>query len=139
MADAVRTPTVVAAMTFADRLKAARAAAGLSQYTLADASGILRTMIADYEQGRRVPGIDTLAALAKALGCTADSLLGLAPPVPAKPPSKRSKATVEPEAATDRASTVDEACALAKAQGRTYCQHAGREYRLRRDGWEPAG
>ncbi len=118
-------------MSFADRLKAARAASGHSQYTLADASGIARTMLANYEQGRHEPDIVTLVTIAKALGVSTDALLGLED---AKPPkSTRTKG----KAARTPGSTVEEAQALAKAQGRTYCEHHGKAYRLRRDGWEP--
>lgn len=123
-----------AMVEFRDRLKHARLAAGLSQYTLSDATDIARTMIAGYEQGTHQPGLDGLTTLAKALGVSADYLLGLDATKPAKVP-KGTKAKGKP--ASEAPSTVEEVCALAKAQGKTYCEHGRKAYRLRRDGWEP--
>lgn len=48
-------------------LSEARRRLGYSQYQLARATHISRTMIADIEHGRRVPSIDTLKILVEAL------------------------------------------------------------------------
>ena len=49
--------------TFANVLRSARAAAGLTQLTLAERSGIARPNIAAYERGRREPLFDTAMTL----------------------------------------------------------------------------
>ncbi len=133
----------------ADRLKTRRAALDLSQYELADASGIARTRIADYEQGRHEPSLDALLLLADALDVSTDWLLGREPvwllgrePVKAaaKPAAPAKAKAIDRDdqrgCMVDRPSTVDEVQALAKAQGKTYLEHRGRAYRLRKDGWE---
>ncbi len=119
----------------ADRLKTRRAALDLSQYELADASGIARTRIADYEQGRHEPSLDALLLLADALDVSTDWLLGREPVKAAAKPAGGKAGKAEP--APDRPSTVEEAQAAATAHGKTYCEHRGRAYRLRKDGWEP--
>lgn len=55
--------------TFADILKQARKAAGLSQQALANRTGLSRVYIALLETGAQSkPGIDVVEALGKALG-----------------------------------------------------------------------
>lgn len=58
------------------RLTSARKAAGLNKVALAKRSGLSVSAIQGYETGRRVPNAEQLGALAVALGCTADYLLG---------------------------------------------------------------
>lgn len=63
--------------SFAVRLKAARDKHGHSQAELADLSGIDRQLISKYERGVKLPGVEGLAKLSKALKVSADYLLGL--------------------------------------------------------------
>ncbi len=56
-------------------LRARRLARGLSVEDLAAAADLPPKSIYDYETGRHEPGLAALAALAKAMACTADSLL----------------------------------------------------------------
>jgi len=70
------------------RLRRLRAAAGLSQESLAAKCGVHAISINYLEQGRREPKPATLAALAKGLGVSADLLLRREGPetgAPAKP------------------------------------------------------
>ena len=57
-------------------LKPLRKAAHLTQQQLADKSGISRVTLARIETGACNPSLDSLRALALALGCTIDQLLG---------------------------------------------------------------
>lgn len=62
---------------FAEELRTARAAAGLTQSTLAERSGIARPNIAAYERGRREPLFDTAIKLLDA----AEAHVEIEPPV----------------------------------------------------------
>lgn len=53
---------------FPARLKELRTAAGLTQKSLADASGVTQGMISSYEAGKFIPQWDSVIALADALG-----------------------------------------------------------------------
>lgn len=67
----------MAAKPLSVRLKEAREAAGLTQLELATASGVAVATVSQLEQGRMAnPRLDTLRALAKALGVTLDELGG---------------------------------------------------------------
>jgi transcriptional regulator with XRE-family HTH domain len=77
--------------TFAERLRALRERAGLTQVQLAEAAGVPIGTLRDYEQGRRrtEPAFRVTVKLAKALGvdCTAfaDTVADDAPqPSPAR-------------------------------------------------------
>lgn len=63
-------------MSLADRLTAARAAAGLSQQAVADATGITRTGISDLEHDKRRVEAGELKSLAELYGTTPGALLG---------------------------------------------------------------
>lgn len=64
--------------TFAARLRAAQARARLSNNQLAAASGLARDTIQKLRAGNRsAPYPETVVALARALGCSTDELLGL--------------------------------------------------------------
>lgn len=63
----------------ADKLRAAREAAGLSQQQAAEASGMYQATIARYETDGRVPTLGALYKLAAAYGVGVCDLL---PPVP---------------------------------------------------------
>jgi transcriptional regulator with XRE-family HTH domain len=56
------------AAPFAERLRALRLAAGLTQEELAARVGRTHATVSDYERGRRRPRPDLLAALARVLG-----------------------------------------------------------------------
>ncbi len=62
-----------------------RIAAGLSQHELAAKSGLTRSLIANIEVGRRTPTFQSIATIAKALGCSVESLM----PHPATPTPER--------------------------------------------------
>jgi DNA-binding XRE family transcriptional regulator len=53
---------------FGGRLRELRAAAGMDRQQLADAAGMKAGGIRDIEQGRRLPGWETVVALCVALG-----------------------------------------------------------------------
>jgi transcriptional regulator with XRE-family HTH domain len=60
-----------------ERLLIARRRAGLSQGDLAQRAGVHISDISKYERGRSVPTLARLARLCRALGVSADYLLGL--------------------------------------------------------------
>lgn len=53
-----------------------REAKGMTQQELANRCGVTDAMVCYYERGQRMPSLPTAAALADALGCTVDELLG---------------------------------------------------------------
>ena len=59
----------------ADRLKAAREAAGLSQQQAGEASGVHHVSIARFETDKRVPTLAALYKLAAAYGVTVAEML----------------------------------------------------------------
>jgi len=66
-----------AGATFGARLKALRAAAGLSQQQLADAAALSgKAFVWQLEHGRREPGWGVLCRLADALGVGLDAFRG---------------------------------------------------------------
>ena len=65
---------------FAENLKAARLAAGLTQKEVAERVGVAKSTYSLYESGKRAPVVKGIKQLAKALGVTADELLGLPEP-----------------------------------------------------------
>jgi transcriptional regulator with XRE-family HTH domain len=76
-------------------VKRLRAAAGMTQQDLAVAAGLSTSVVSQIEQGTNAdPRMNTLAALAKALGVSVDELMreGPAPPAPqAEPPLPKPK------------------------------------------------
>lgn len=56
-------------------IKEIREAAGMSQESLATASGVTRVSIARYEAGERVPSLEIAARIARALNCKIDDLM----------------------------------------------------------------
>lgn len=63
-------------MTLAQRIKARRSTAGLSQAELADKLVVAREDVQDWETGRGAPDIETLKRLAALFGVGTDELLG---------------------------------------------------------------
>ncbi len=61
------------------RLRIARLRCGLSQTDLAEIAGLTPSWISHFEAGRRLPSLEVFRQICKALGVTADSLLGLKP------------------------------------------------------------
>jgi transcriptional regulator with XRE-family HTH domain len=61
---------------FAENLRRARLAKGLTQEDLADASDLHRTHISLLEKAKRDPKLTTIAKLAEGLGTTPGQLLG---------------------------------------------------------------
>lgn len=64
------------AATFGLRLRSARRRRCYTQQRLAELSGVPLGTLRDLEQGRRVPGLRVLVALAHALGYTVTELVG---------------------------------------------------------------
>ena len=62
-------------MSFADRLKDARRAAGLSQEELAEQLDVSRQAVGKWEQGQAYPEVEKLLALCAVLNVSADALL----------------------------------------------------------------
>lgn len=62
-------------MSFADRLKDARRAAGLSQEELAEHLDVSRQAVGKWEQGQAYPEVEKLLALCAVLNVSADALL----------------------------------------------------------------
>jgi transcriptional regulator with XRE-family HTH domain len=63
-------------MDFAERLVTLRRESGLTQFQLAEAIGIPRTQLANYEQRKNYPHLDTLVRLADHLKVSLDHLVG---------------------------------------------------------------
>ena len=63
-------------MNIAEKIKAARNRAGMSQQELADAIHVSRSAVAKWESDKGVPDIENLKALAKLFGMTLDELAG---------------------------------------------------------------
>jgi transcriptional regulator with XRE-family HTH domain len=84
-------------MTFAEKVKQLRLQRGLTQATLADASGIPLPTLRDYEQGKRDPLLSNAKKLARALGVSIDELApdngpkAEGPPEPKKPRDRKGK------------------------------------------------
>ena len=70
--------------TFAQKLAAARRAAGIRKAELADRSGLSRSTLTHLERGTREPSLDSAIRLARALGIP---LADLIPDAPASDPS----------------------------------------------------
>ena len=61
-----------ARMRIGERIRQLRSERGISQVELAEKAGLIQPHIVRIEQGRYSVGLDTLQAIAKALGCTVD-------------------------------------------------------------------
>lgn len=59
-----------------EKMKELRTELGMTQYNLADITGISQTAISDIEQGRADARLSTVNKLAEALNTTAEVLLG---------------------------------------------------------------
>lgn len=60
----------------AGNIRAARARADLSQAEVASKVGVNVSTFSKYESGDYIPGADKLLAIAQALGCTPNDLMG---------------------------------------------------------------
>ena len=56
-------------------IKKLREKKGITQQELADVLGVAQSTVAMWESNKSLPRVDTLKAIAKALGCTIDELL----------------------------------------------------------------
>lgn len=63
-------------MQIGDNIRLRRMAKGLTQAELGRLSGLTHAAICHYERGKRKPCMAALLALAKALGCTVEELVG---------------------------------------------------------------
>lgn len=61
---------------FKDRLKDLRKEYGLTQQEFAEKLGLVRTAVANYENGRNIPNAETLNIIANFFDVTVDYLLG---------------------------------------------------------------
>ena len=61
---------------FGERLRSYRLAHDMSQEQLANKAGLSASSIIGYENGSMVPGVDKAYAIAQALGCTPNDLMG---------------------------------------------------------------
>lgn len=64
---------------YGKNIKEARKKAGLTQKELADASGVAKITIQQYEAGKRQPRLEQLGMLAEAMHVSIDELLGVKP------------------------------------------------------------
>jgi transcriptional regulator with XRE-family HTH domain len=82
-------------MTFAEKLRELRDAAGLSEAKLAKLSGVPFASLHDYGLGRRKPSLAAAVKIAHALGVTCEAFAGCddvaAPPPPKKPRTRKPK------------------------------------------------
>ena len=62
-------------MSFAKNLRAIRNQKGLTQHELADVFGVSRSIIAQYEMGRRMPSFEMLCAIAAYFHVKTDDLV----------------------------------------------------------------
>jgi hypothetical protein len=76
-------------------IRTARRRAGLSLRELAHRAGTSHSTIAAYEQGRKVPNVDTLDRLLRACGFRVDVALTLRPAEVAADPEVRGRELVE--------------------------------------------
>ena len=84
------TPLNLGITPFGPRLARLRKLRGFSQYSLADAMGVSRKQIADYEQGLANPNSEMIVRLAVTLKVSTDTLLGLKDSdIPEESPSLR--------------------------------------------------
>jgi transcriptional regulator with XRE-family HTH domain len=82
-------------MTYAQKLRELRDAAGLSEMKLAAKSGVSYFALHDYAIGRRRPGFAAAAKIARALGTSCDVFADcedIAGPVKTAPTKARSRA-----------------------------------------------
>ncbi|MBP1544359.1 MAG: helix-turn-helix transcriptional regulator [Oscillospiraceae bacterium] len=63
-------------MSLAENIKTIRESRGLSQSELAEKIQLQKQNVSAYERGVKIPTVEKLAALADALHCTTDRLLG---------------------------------------------------------------
>jgi transcriptional regulator with XRE-family HTH domain len=71
------------------RLAKVRKDRGFTQVELADATGVIQTIISDYERGKLRPNPDMLVKLAQTLQVSTDELLGLTPARTTPAPNRR--------------------------------------------------
>lgn len=85
-------------MTFAEKLRALRDAAGLSEAKLAAASGVSFSAIHEYGLGRRNPSLESAVKLARALGVGVEVFADCVDDAPEKPARKPLVSTAAPPA-----------------------------------------
>ena len=62
-------------MTFAEKLKSARKAAGMSQEALAEKLGVSRQAVTKWETDRGIPDIENMIVISNLFGITVDEFL----------------------------------------------------------------
>lgn len=79
--------------TFHLKLQKARIEAGYTQEQTAEATGIPRSTLANYERGRTQPDIETLGTLAQFYNVSTDWLIGVnvTPPIRPTPNKKKTQ------------------------------------------------
>lgn len=99
------------------RLVAAREARGLNQSELARKAGLQPAAIGHFEHGRRNPSFANIRALARALGVSADYLLGTSPDMAGATTAFRNEELLS-DADRERIQVMIDALAAQKAQPR---------------------
>ena len=84
-------------MLLSKRLKELRIANGLTQHELGERVNVTKVSICCYENGTRVPTLDTLTKLGKVLDVDVDYLLGYDNPVKSKGKNKKVTTMAEEE------------------------------------------
>ena len=69
-------------MTFGERLRQHREAAGLTQEQVAHAIGVAKSTVTGYEKDHREPDVIKIAKLAQLLNVSGDELIGIEKPAP---------------------------------------------------------
>lgn len=82
-------------MAFAEQLKAARLAAGMTQQQVAAAMGITNSTYCGYETGKRQPDVEKIKQIAKILNTSGDILLETGRTPPSSSGSSLNFATIE--------------------------------------------
>jgi transcriptional regulator with XRE-family HTH domain len=103
-------------MTFADKLRQLRDAAGLTQEQMAERSGITLWTIRGYEQGRRDPNWKGMLSLAKALNVAAEVFCECDESTPEKQSARPRGRPSRPETTTGTVSNHSEPKDMPPAQ-----------------------
>jgi transcriptional regulator with XRE-family HTH domain len=93
---------MMSGLTFGHRLRRAREHRDCSQDRLANSCGIPPSAISHFEADRRKPSYGNLCKISKALGVSADFLLGITNDISAKTPAGSLYALAEALSARDR-------------------------------------
>lgn len=94
-------------MAFAEQLKAARLAAGMTQQQVAEAMGITNSTYCGYETGKRQPDVEKIKQIAKILNTSGDVLLETGRTPPGSNCSSVNSVTLEEQAHIEKYRALD--------------------------------